>query len=130
MSLSFRIFLVVGAFCALLFMLRKIRKSEIRIADSTFWFLFAISLVLLAVFPQVVYFFSGPLGVESPANFVFLYVMTVLLAREFVSTAEISHLRNKLAALAQEKALERAESVDGKKKNIDDEGLDAPSRKR
>ena len=53
MNLQFTAVLIVGAVASFAFMLRKIRKSEISIADSTFWFLFSLSLVLLAVFPQI-----------------------------------------------------------------------------
>lgn len=105
MNLAFRVFLILGAICALALILKKIRKAEIKIADSTFWFLFAASLVLLAVFPQIAFFFSDLFAIESPANFVFLYVVAVLLIREFTSTVEISKLRNKLASLVQEEAL-------------------------
>ena len=53
MNLQCTAVLIVGAVASFAFMLRKIRKSEISIADSTFWFLFSLSLVLLAVFPQM-----------------------------------------------------------------------------
>lgn len=108
MSLLFRVLLVIGAVGALAFVLRKIRKSEIKIADSTFWFLFSVSIALLASVPQIAFVCSDVLSIESPANFVFLYVIAVLVVREFVSTAEISQLRSKLARLAQEEALRGA----------------------
>lgn len=112
MTILLTVALVAGALCAFVFVLRKIRKSEIKIADSTFWFLFAASLVLLAVFPQIAFFFSGLLAIESPANFVFLYVVAVLVIREFYSTVELSQLRGKLTALAQEEALRSAVPCD------------------
>lgn len=105
MSPVFSISLVVCAVGAFGFILYKIRKSEIKIADSTFWFLFAASLVLLAIVPQIAFFFAELLGIESPSNFVFLYVIAVMVIREFVSTAEISKLRSRLTALAQKEAL-------------------------
>lgn len=109
MSAVFTIVLIVGAVCAFAFILRKIRKSEIKIADSTFWFLFAASLVLLALFPQIAYLFSDLLQVQSPSNFVFLYVIAVLVIREFLTTVEISKLRARVTLLTQRKALEDAE---------------------
>lgn len=106
MSTQFVIVLVVCAICAFAYILRKIRKSEITIADSTFWFLFAASLVLLAVFPQIAFFFSDVLQIQSPSNFVFLYVIAVLVIREFVSTVELAKLRARLTALTQREALD------------------------
>ena len=105
MSPVFSISLAVCAVGAFGFILYKIRKFEIKIADSTFWFLFAASLVLLAIVPQIAFFFAELLGIESPSNFVFLYVIAVMVIREFVSTAEISKLRSRLTALAQKEAL-------------------------
>ncbi len=119
MNLLFTIALVLGAICAFAFILRKIRKAEIKIADSTFWFLFAASLVLLAVFPQIAFFLSDVLGIESPANFVFLYVVAALLIREFCTTVELSKLRSKLATLAQTEALREAERRDDPDRQLD-----------
>lgn len=105
MTILFKVALIVGALCSFAFILTKIRRAEIKIADSTFWFLFAASLVLLALFPQVAFFFSDLFGIESPANFVFLYVIAALVIREFYSTVELSQLRSKLTALVQAEAL-------------------------
>ncbi|TNU89960.1 DUF2304 domain-containing protein [Eggerthella lenta] len=110
MTILFKVALIGGAVCAFAFVLRRIRKSEVKIADSTFWFLFAVSLVLLALFPQIAFFFSDLLAIESPANFVFLYVIAALVIREFNSTVELSQLRSKLAALAQEQVLREAQA--------------------
>ena len=110
MSLSYRALLLVGALVILAVMLRKIRKSEVRISDSLFWFIFVVTLVFLAVFPQIAYFFSDILGIESPANLVFLYVIAVLLVREFASTVELSQLRSKITVMAQTQALEDVSS--------------------
>ena len=106
MSLAFRILLSVGAVLILLVMLRKIRKSEVNISDSLFWLFFVLSLVILAIFPGIALFFSELLHIESPANLVFLYVIALLLIREFASSVEISRLRSKLIAIAQEEALD------------------------
>ncbi len=89
----------------LVFVLRKIKKSEMQSDDSVFWFLFAASFVLLAVFPQIAFFFANLLGIESPANFIFLYAIGILLIKVFSLSTKIAHLRLKLNALVQEIAL-------------------------
>ncbi|MEE0845043.1 MAG: DUF2304 domain-containing protein [Eggerthellaceae bacterium] len=106
MSMQFSFVLVVCAVGVFIYILKKIRKSEITIADSTFWFLFAASIVLLAAFPQIAYFFSGLLQIQSPSNFVFLYVIAVLVVREFFVAVEISKLRARVVTLTQQRALE------------------------
>ena len=120
MSPFFIIVLVAGAVCVFAYILRKIRKSEIAIADSTFWFLFAASIVLLAVFPQIAFFFADILQIQSPSNFVFLYVIAVLVVREFLSTVELAKLRARMTALAQHEALS---DLDAREKGDEDAHL-------
>lgn len=107
MSLLFSATLLISALLIFWLILRKIRRSEVTIADSTFWFLFALSLVLMGVFRQIPFFFAGVFGIESPANFVFAYVIAVLILREFYSTVEISQLRARVRRLAQKEALRK-----------------------
>lgn len=114
MSIAFRILLVAGAVFVLAAMLRKIRRSEVNISDSLFWFFFVLSLIVLAVFPDIALFFAEVLHIESPANLVFLYVIALLLIREFISTAEISRLQSKLITMAQEEALENVDDPQGR----------------
>lgn len=110
MNLTLRLLLVVCAALAVALMLRKIRKGQMAIADATFWFLFGLSLLVLAIFPQIAYFFSNLFNVESPSNFVFLYVIAVLFVKVFSLSAQVSQLRSKQAFLTQEVALEEAAS--------------------
>ena len=109
MSLLFSATLLVGALLTFGLILRKIRKAEVTIADSTFWFLFALSLVLMGVFRQIPFFFADLFSIESPANFVFVYVIAVLVIREFYATVEVSQLRAKVRNLVQNQALTDAQ---------------------
>ena len=109
MSLLFSATLLVGALLTFWLVLRKIRKAEVTIADSTFWFLFALSLVLMGVFRQIPFFFADLFSIESPANFVFVYVIAVLVIREFYATVEVSQLRAKVRNLVQNQALTDAQ---------------------
>jgi len=105
MSILLRVFLIVCALLVLVFMIRRMKKAEIHARDTIFWFIFAACFVLIAVFPRIAYYLSGLLGVESPANFVFLLAIAILFIREFTSTIEIAKLREKLNTLTQETAL-------------------------
>ena len=105
MSLLFSATLLIGALLTFGLILRKIRKAEVTIADSTFWFLFALSLVLMGVFRQIPFFCAELFSIESPANFVFVYVIAVLVIREFYATVEVSQLRAKVRNLVQNQAL-------------------------
>jgi len=100
-----RVFLIVCALLVLVFVLRRIKKSEIHAKDTIFWFLFALCFVIIAAFPQIPFFFSQLLGIESPANFIFLFVVAILFIREFISTIEIAQLQEKITSLTQVIAL-------------------------
>lgn len=97
MSLLFSATLLIGALLTFWLIIRKIRKAEVTIADSTFWFLFALSLVLMGVFRQIPFFFADVFGIESPANFVFVYVIAVLVIREFYITVECRNCARRCA---------------------------------
>ena len=109
MSLLFSATLLIGALLTFGLILRKISKAEVTISDSTFWFLFALSLVLMGIFRQIPFFFANLFGIESPANFVFVYVIAVLVLREFYAAVELSQLRAKVRNLVQNQALANAD---------------------
>lgn len=106
MSLVLRILLIVGSILAFLFILRKIRKCQLEVGDSIFWFFFAALLIIIAIFPQLVIYPSEWIGVDSPANFLFLIIIFIMLIRQFKMTIHIRTLNSKLRALTQAEALE------------------------
>lgn len=63
----------------------QIKKSQMQVLDSLFWLLFSVSFVILGVFPQVAMWLSSLFGFMSASNFVFLYVIAVLVVRDFVT---------------------------------------------
>lgn len=112
MTLALRIFLFVSAIVVLIFVFRKIKKSEFEIADSIFWFLFVGVLALFALFPQIAYVLSSLFGFAAPSNFIFLAVIAILLIRVFTLNAKLAHLRAKVNSLIQEIALRENEEQD------------------
>lgn len=102
--------LIICALLMLVFVTRKVRKSQFDTADSLFWLFLSGCLLIVAVFPGIAYFFSNLLGIQSPSNFVFLAVIGLLMIREFTIQAQLSQLRRKTATLAQEIALRESET--------------------
>ena len=113
MNMVLRLFLVVAAGAVLALVVRKVRKSEMQAGDSVFWVLFAGSFVVLALFPQVAFFFSSLLGFSSPSNFIFLYTIGVLMLQCFQLTAKVAHQRMKVNRLIQELALREHDRAAG-----------------
>lgn len=109
MPFMLRVVLIIAAVLTLVWVLRKIRHSQMSIDDGIFWFFFVLFLLLMAIFPQIAYFFAGLLGIESTANFVFLAIVAILLIKEFFASLEIAKLKAKLSQLAQDEALNENE---------------------
>ena len=117
MTLVLRILLLIGALFAMGIVINSVRKSKIRISDSVYWVVSAGILVLFALIPQLAYFFSGLFGFMSPANFVLLLVIVMILIRLFHQSCAISKLTFKVEQLSAELALRDKDARD--EKNLD-----------
>lgn len=80
------------------------------LAFSLFWLFLSGCLLAVALFPNIAYFFSKLLDIQSPSIFIFLTVITLLMIREFTIQVQLTQLRRKLAALAQEIALRESKT--------------------
>lgn len=107
MSIQLRIVLILGAVTTMVAMLRQIRKKKVQIDSTIFWILFSFLLVLIALFPDIVYIFSRLLGVISPANLVMAGIILILIIKMFLMTLEISELKEKIRELSQNIALRK-----------------------
>lgn len=107
-----RVILVAGAVLAVIIVARQIKRSKMLVEDSIFWMVTAVVLVLLALFPGIATSLAELLGFMSPANFVYLVVIALLLWKVFTNSAEISRLKARVTELAQEVALAHADEKD------------------
>lgn len=107
MSIQLRIVLILGAVTTMVAMLRQIRKKKVQIDSTIFWILFSFLLVLIALFPDIVYIFSRLLGVISPANLVMAGIILILIIKMFLMTLEISEMKEKIRELSQSIALKK-----------------------
>ncbi|MFR3450508.1 MAG: DUF2304 domain-containing protein [Collinsella sp.] len=87
------------------------REKDSPISDSGEWtpsflgLLFSLSFVVWLSFPQIAAVVSQALGFQAASNFVFLYVVAVLVVRDFSTTVKYARLRDRLTSLIQEIAL-------------------------
>lgn len=105
MSVMLRIFLLVSAIFVLVVIVRRLKKAQIQVMDSIFWLLFSLSFVVLSIFPGIASALAEVLGFQAASNFVFLYVIAVLVLRDFTMTVKYARLRDKLDELVQELSL-------------------------
>lgn len=114
MSPILRVVLIVGAILALWIVVNRVRKKKIRIADSVYWVICAVLMLLLALFPGIAFFFAGLLGFLSPSNFVFCMIIVLMLVKLFNLACDVSRLTDKVEQLAQELALHEKDNEDAR----------------
>lgn len=109
MSLILRAGLIIVSLLTLVFITRKVRNAQVRLEDSIFWFCVAGVLLILSIFPGVFFTISRSVGIESPANLVFLVFIFILLILGFNLSVRISQTDTKLKELTQQLAIEKFE---------------------
>ena len=119
MSTILRVMLRVASLVTAVWILRKIRKNRVKQEDALFWLCFAFMLALFGIFPKLSYMMAEILGIQSPANFVFLAVIAILIEKMFSLSIQVSSLENKLEIMAAELALQCKNMEDEIKKNKD-----------
>ncbi len=83
----------------------KIRKLQVKMQDAIFWVVFAAILAVLGIFPEACYWLTERLGIISPANFIFLVIIFLLLEKVFTLSLVVSQLEEKISVLSAEVAL-------------------------
>lgn len=116
LPVQLRLLLVVGALLALWVVCSRVKKSKILVEDAIFWFVAAAVLVVLAAFPGIAVCISQALGFISPANFVYLAIICLLLWKVFTTASEVSRLKARVNELAQEVALAHMDEHDEDRK--------------
>ena len=118
MSTTLRIILIVASVLATAYALRKIRKAQLNIDDAFYWIVFSGLLLVMSIFPGIPMFLSEFLGIESPSNFVFLFMIFIILIRLFTNSIELSIQKHRLNNLIQRIAIMNHEkdSIDNQNK--------------
>lgn len=105
MNATLRILLLAASLITAVWILRKIRKNRVKQEDALFWFCFAFLLAVLGIFPELSFIMAGILGIQSPANFIFLAIIAILMEKMFSLSIQVSALENKLEIMAAELAI-------------------------
>ena len=109
MGVELRILLIIASVIMVSAVVLKIRKSKFQIHDGLFWFLLSLVFLFLSIFPNVAMRLSEMIGIESPANLVFLCIITLLLIKNFMMSLKISLLEYNLMKLTQRVVIEEKE---------------------
>ncbi|HUX69779.1 MAG TPA: DUF2304 domain-containing protein [Cellulomonadaceae bacterium] len=100
---------VVVAIALAAALLYLLRTRRIREKYAAVWIVLAIAVIALGVFPELAFWVSALVGVQTPANLVFALAIVVLLAVSVQLSTEVSGLEEETRTLAEEIALLRLE---------------------
>ncbi len=115
MSFRVRILIAIGGIIVFAFIIFSIRKSKMVIADSVFWFLFSLFMLIIGVFPELFFAIARLMHVSSASNLAYLVLITLLLIRVFQQDMKISQLQTRLLKMVQEVAIQKTERNDASK---------------
>lgn len=96
-----------AALIALIFVLLRTRR--LREKYAAIWIVLGISVLIVAIFPQLAFWLANVVGVQTPVNLLFVVGFAVLLSVLIQLSTEISSLEEETRTLAEELALLRLE---------------------
>ena len=114
MTLALRIEMILLALIIAGVVLHSIYKKKLCVQYSIAWFLMALLLIVIALFPGIVFWLCGILGIQTPANLIYLFGILVLLMIVFSQTKIISVQTEKIKFLTQTVSIEKYLSEDDK----------------
>lgn len=105
MTITLRIVVIAASVLTTAMILKKIRQSKLQIEDSLFWIGFSGLLIVFSVFPPIPELLSRLAGTQTPANFIYMAVIFLLIVKMFHMSIKMSQLEHKITELVQEMAL-------------------------
>ena len=105
MTITFRCVLILVSLFTLGGIVKKVRNAKVQIENTIFWILFGVILLILSIFPQIATLAAKALGIYSTTNFIFLFIIFVLLIHQSLVSIKCSQLENKIDELVQEIAI-------------------------
>ena len=105
MSLTLQIVLIVATILSFVVLAKNVKKGKLRTDYALGWILCSLALIVIAIFPQIAYFFANLIGVISTANMVFATIIFMLIILVYILFNKVSMLEEKQKNLIQELAI-------------------------
>ena len=107
MTVIFRVIMVIVSILNMAIMMRKIRQAKVQIEAALFWVIMALILVVFSLFPAVADACAHLLGIYSTPNFLFLFMIFLLIVKVFGMTLQMSQMESRQKELVQRIALDQ-----------------------
>lgn len=114
MTSQIQIILIIGSILFFYNTLRLIKKSKLSNEMAIIWIVWGISVILISIFPEIVYKLTALVGIQSPMNAIFLFMIFFLYCLSFYLYLKLSITEEKLKKVIQEVAFIKKD-IDDKK---------------
>ena len=100
---------LIGSVITLTLLFELLRRQRLREKYAVFWALVALATIVIAIFPQTLYFAADLVGIRVPANLLFFGASMLLLGVSIHQSYELGRLEERTRTLAEEVGLLRLE---------------------
>lgn len=97
---------IVAALFTLGLVVEMLRRRQLRERHAIWWLIAGLLALVIGVFPQVLVWAAGVIGVEIPTNLVFFVSILILFLVSIQHSSELTTLENRSRTLAEEVALQ------------------------
>lgn len=109
-SVQLQVILIIGCLFTYWYIIRKIKKSNVRIDDIIIWIIGLFILLIFSLFPNIPALLTQLIGVEAAVNTIFFIVIFFLFMMVFLLTVKVSQLQEKIKDLTHQLALASKQS--------------------
>ncbi|CAB5005559.1 MAG: DUF2304 family protein [Actinobacteria bacterium] len=95
----------IAALITFVFVIDLLRRGVLREKYAVLWLFFSAAALLLAIFPTVLVWLTGILGVAEPVNLLFFVTIVLLVLVSIQLSYELSRHEARIRRLAEEVAL-------------------------
>ena len=100
---------LIGSVITLTLLFELLRRQRLREKYAVFWALVALVTIVIAIFPQTLYFAADLVGISVPSNLLFFGASMLLLGVSIHQSYELGRLEERTRTLAEEVGLLRLE---------------------
>lgn len=112
------IFYIVIGLLLFIYILNVVIKGTFDIYESIFWLMGTVIILILSIFPNLIIWLAGLIGIEYAPSLLFLLVAVFLIFINFRNTQKIVKQKEKILSLAQDTAILKNELEEIKKESI------------
>lgn len=111
--LKIQIFLILITMLCFVILAKNVKRQKMKTDYAVLWLGLSFSLIIIAVFPSLVYFVSDLLGIETAVNSVFLIIIFLMGLLIYSLYLKVSIIEEKQKNIIQEFAIYKKE-MEGK----------------